>query len=64
MAGCGCLFLFLIGTVATLVISLSAVGCTYTVVMAEDVHCVHMSCLLGLVSTPLLSVQLVAGTLW
>ena len=45
-------------------ISLNAVGCRYTMVMAEDVHCVLVSCLLLLVSAPLLSVLLVAGTLW
>ena len=38
--------------------------CRYTVAMAGDMHCVHLSYLLGLVSTPLLSVLLVAGTLW
>ena len=35
----------------------------YTVVMAGDMHCVHLSYLLGPVSAPLLSVMSV-GTLW
>ena len=44
--------------------SLNAVGCRYTMVVAEDVHCVHVSCLLGPVSTPFLSMLLVVGTPW